>query len=270
MSGGQLLFYAAAFAYLAAGWMSINEVIWQRRCYGRWLGTTLLLAAACIALAIGERWLAYGQGPFLTMYEVLISSLFSLSLVYGVASLAYPVVRVGAPFAVGIMLLLFLWALNTDPGFKHLPPTYQTPWLWAHVITGKLFLGCCLIATSLGIWLIYTGNRAGLSSKALDRRQLIEKQIWSWLTLAFLFHSGMLMAGAVWAQDAWGRYWDWDPLETWAFGTWLCMAIALHGRSAFNIGPRGISLFAAGTFLLAFLTFFGVPFFSINPHQGAV
>ncbi len=266
MSDGHVWLYPAAVAYLAAGWLAMRGFHIPCPKQGRWTAIALLLGALCVALSISDRWMAYGQGPFLTMYEVLISSLFSLSLVYGLAALLFPAVRVGAPFATGTILLLLLWAVYTDPGFKPLPPTYQTPWLWAHVITGKLFLGCCLIATSLGLWLIIHSGRV----TATDQRQGIEKQVWFWLTVAFLFHSGMLMAGAVWAQDAWGRYWDWDPLETWAFGTWLCMAIALHGRAAYRIGPRGASLFALGTFLLAFLTFFGVPFISINPHQGAV
>ena len=80
----------------------------------------------------------------------------------------------------------------------------------------------------------------------------------------------MLIAGAVWAQDAWGRYWDWDPLETWAFATWLCMAGGLHLRAAFGLRPRLGSAILLFSFVMAFLTFFGVPFVSLNPHQGAV
>jgi len=268
MNGEQILIFPAGLAFLLAGWLTLNGL--GRADQNRWIGASILTGALCVALAIATRWLTYGQGPFLTMYEVLISSLFSLSFVYGLAVLSFPVVRVGAPFAVGALLLLFLWAVNTDPGFKPLPPTYQTPWLWAHVVTGKLFLGCCLVATSLGLWLLFSPQR--MQQKLGDGmpRQSIERLVWLWLTIAFLFHSSMLTAGAVWAQDAWGRFWDWDSLETWAFVTWLCMAVSLHSRAVYRIGPRGASLFALATFVLAFLTFFGVPFISINPHQGAV
>jgi ABC-type transport system involved in cytochrome c biogenesis permease subunit len=88
--------------------------------------------------------------------------------------------------------------------------------------------------------------------------------------VAFVFHSGMLIAGAVWAQDAWGRYWAWDPLETWAFGTWLAMVFALHARVSLNLAITPQRLLLVGVFLLAFLTFFGIPFISIAPHKGAV
>ena len=80
----------------------------------------------------------------------------------------------------------------------------------------------------------------------------------------------MLIAGAVWAQDAWGRYWNWDPLETWAFATWVAMVAALHARIAFRM-PESVGYgLVAGVFVLAFLTFFGVPYVSTAAHQGAL
>jgi len=80
----------------------------------------------------------------------------------------------------------------------------------------------------------------------------------------------MLIVGAVWAQDAWGRYWAWDPLETWAFLTWLVLAFSLHLRFTVKTTPRTGAILILGVFAVAFLTFFGVPFISKAPHKGAV
>ena len=82
------------------------------------------------------------------------------------------------------------------------------------------------------------------------------------------FRGLMLVAGAIWAQDAWGRYWAWDRLETWAFITWLLLALALHLRMTYKPAPRLSSAMAFAVFGIAFLTFFGVPFLSDRPHQG--
>ena len=87
---------------------------------------------------------------------------------------------------------------------------------------------------------------------------------------AFVFETLMLIVGAVWAQDAWGRYWGWDPLESWAFVTWLALAATLHARLAFRLSPRAHALWLGGVFVIAFLTFFGVPFLSETPHKGAI
>ncbi|MCG7961834.1 MAG: cytochrome c biogenesis protein CcsA [Candidatus Thiodiazotropha taylori] len=270
MSDYNLWFYLAAISYHLLAVLSIQELIDRCNDYSRWIGGLVVAGTLFVTIAIAWRWLSYGQGPFLTMHEILISSLFSLSLIYGLAYVFVPITRIGAPFASLTMLLLFYWAVNSDPGIRLLPPTYETPWLWVHVIFGKLFLGSCLLATSIGIWLLTPVKRFVRSVRYLWVPQQLERQVWIWLSIAFLFHTVMLIAGAVWAQDAWGRYWDWDPLETWAFITWLCMAITLHMRSVFPPGPRTLSMLAMGVFVLAFLTFFGVPFISINPHQGAV
>ena len=87
---------------------------------------------------------------------------------------------------------------------------------------------------------------------------------------AFVFDTLMLVVGAVWAQDAWGRYWGWDALESWAFATWVALEALLHARATLRPSPEQHGAWLAGVFVLAFLTFFGVPFISTTPHQGAL
>ena len=227
---------------------------------GRWI----LVGAAVFALAIAVRWVAFGQGPFLTMYEILLSSLFSLGLVYGLACLLRPGACRGAPVATLVLMVMVAWLAFTDPQYRPLPATYGNPWLWAHVVLGKIFLGCCLVAASLAATALLKLGGCPIREPDVDRAA------WQWLMVAFVFHSGMLVAGAVWAQDAWGRYWAWDPLEAWAFATWLAMVFALHARLSLQLSPGAQRLIIVGVFVLAFLTFFGVPFVSHAPHKGAV
>ena len=99
----------------------------------------------------------------------------------------------------------------------------------------------------------------------LPRPEALEELAFRFMAIGFVFETLMLVSGAIWAQDAWGRYWAWDPLETWAFLTWLSLAAFLHARVAFRIGPRASALMILGVFALAFLTFFGVPFVSTAP-----
>ena len=112
----------------------------------------------------------------------------------------------------------------------------------------------------------------GLSGLILARlaAQGLEELAFRFMAIGFVFETLMLVSGAVWAQDAWGRYWAWDPLETWAFLTWLSLAAFLHARVAFRVGPRASAVMIIGVFVLAFLTFFGVPFISTAAHKGAV
>jgi ABC-type transport system involved in cytochrome c biogenesis permease subunit len=270
MNAEQIWLYGGACCYLAGAYLSLLEVL-RRRPYAGWVQLLLLAGAASIGAAIAERWVELGHGPFLSMYEILVSSLFSLGALYGLAHWRFPEIRAGAPVALAVILVLLLWIGVVERDSLPLPPTYETPWLWAHVLTGKLFLGACLVAASLALLvLLPTAWRASLMGVWPLPAQTMDLLVWRWLILAFLCHSAMLVAGAVWAQDAWGRYWDWDPLETWAFATWLVMAAGLHARAAFRLHSRTGSAIVMVTFVLAFLTFFGVPFISLAPHQGAV
>ncbi|MBW2422563.1 MAG: cytochrome c biogenesis protein CcsA [Deltaproteobacteria bacterium] len=228
----------------------------------------LVCGVIFLGAAIAERWLRVGYGPFITLYEVLLSNLFTLGLIYALVYWLVPAVRPATPAAVGVLLLLGAWSLAVPRLPSRLPPTYENPWLWVHVGVGKIFLGSCLVAASLAGLLLKRSWRRSEAGGCSER--LLDTLAWRFLAVAFVFHSLMLIAGAVWAQDAWGRYWSWDPLETWAFLTWLAMAVLMHARVTYRVPDwLGWSMIIA-IFILAFATFFGVPFVSIAPHKGAI
>ena len=131
------------------------------------------------------------------------------------------------------------WLLTTNPADTHFPATYETPVLWLHVLLGKVFLGCALLATGLaGVLLLRRwplGQRA--FKPACRVRRPGGRLAWQWMLVALVFESLMLIAGAVWAQDAWGRWWAWDPLETWAFLTWLLLVGCGACAAARHAGP---------------------------------
>jgi ABC-type transport system involved in cytochrome c biogenesis permease subunit len=224
-------------------------------------GAALLAALALHTLAIGMRWATLGHGPFTTLHEALSSNLWSLALVIACAAWALREVRAALPAAMPVLLLLAAWLAASDARPGHLPPTYDTPLLYLHTLVGKLFLGLLLVALALAL-------RAARSAGALALR--LDELAHRFAAFAFVFETLMLIVGAVWAQDAWGRYWGWDPLESWAFVTWLALAAALHARLAWRQSPAQHALALGAVFVLAFLTFFGVPFVSMVPHKGAI
>jgi len=228
----------------------------------------LLVATITLAAGLAMRWDRLGQGPFMTLFEVLHSNLFSLTFVYMFIYWRVEKTRPALPVVMGFLLLLSVWALNAGTEPRVLPPTFDHPWLWIHVISGKIFLVFCMAGTSLAILLLgqklFSGINGRLQAASYD------PVVWRLMAVAFIFHSFMLVAGAVWAHDAWGRYWSWDPLETWSLLTWLSLAVVLHMRITFQ-SPAWLGwLLVIGVFILAFLTFFGVPFFSIAPHKGVM
>lgn len=233
--------------------------------------TLVLLSLSVVATGIGIalRWVETGQGPFLTLYEILLSNLFSLGLFFLLAFLLVPAVRSAATIALPFLAALGLWTFRVPSDSILLPPTFDNPWLWAHVIAGKLFLGAALVATSLSVHLLLRLAQR-VHATTFPRVDELDVQVWRFASLAFVFDSAMLIAGAAWAHDAWGRYWAWDPLETWALLTWLALALVLHARVGFALPKWSGWVGMCGVFVLAFLTFFGVPFLSVAPHKGVM
>jgi len=231
------------------------------------LATGLAVTACLVAIAV--RWQQTGNGPFLTMYEVLLSNLFSLGFIYAVVHVTVARARPASLLVLPLLVVLGLWTLDSSPAPLELPATYDTALLWIHVGVGKVFLGMNMVAVGLAA-LVFVHHFSGHSmiTWAATTEEALDDLAWRFMAVAFVFHSLMLIAGAVWAQDAWGRFWAWDSLETWAFITWLVMALSLHARVTWRIPRWAGSLMILSVFVLAFLTFFGVPFTSVGPHKG--
>jgi ABC-type transport system involved in cytochrome c biogenesis permease subunit len=262
--------WAGVAGYLASAGAAWRGVV-RRGFDDRAVLIPLAVGVVLLAVAVSERWLRLGHGPFLSLYELLLSNLLTLGLLYALAYWRIAQVRAGAVVVLPILLVLGAWAISVPPEPTHLPATFDNPWLWVHVIMGKIFLAACLTAVGLaGILLIRL--RAGHHGwRATDPAPAdLDAVAWRFMALAFVFDSLMLLAGAAWARDAWGRFWGWDPLETWAFVTWLVLGTVLHVRVTYGLKDWIGWLLIVVVFILAVLTFLGVPFVSQAPHKGVM
>ena len=264
----QAFLILGVIAYLLAALAAWAGVLTNQR-LDNMVGTAITIGVIACLLSIVLRWLQTGNGPFLTLYEVLISNLFSLGFIFVLVYIIIPAARSAALFVLPLLCLLGWWTLDSDAAPLELPATYNTALLWIHVGVGKVFLGMNMVAVGLaGLIFVRQLKTRLLLNTAVSADDELDDLAWRFMAVAFVFHSLMLIAGAVWAQDAWGRYWAWDSLETWAFITWLVMALSLHLRITYRIPKWSGSLLIFVVFILAFLTFFGVPFTSLGPHKG--
>ena len=172
------------------------------------------------------------------------------------------------------LFILMGWLLVVDPANSEYPSTYHTVWLYVHIGFGKIFMGAALLAAALGVVVLLRATAERLLSLSaplfsrLPTDDVLDAFGYRFIAIAFVFDTLMIVAGAIWAQDAWGRYWNWDTLEVWSLINWLLVALALHVRPTFHVSPRVSALLGIGVFLVAFVNFFGVPFLSRAAHQG--
>jgi len=225
------------------------------------------LASHTVAMAL--RWDRVGHGPYVDLFEILSSNIWSLHLAVLIACLWFPRIRPSLAPMLLVLQVLVVWLFTVSPSGADVPVTYDTIWLPVHVTLGKVFLGCIVVAVGLSA-VILLRRYSGRAFASMPGDKTLEELAYRFTIAAFLFESLMLVAGAIWAQDAWGRYWAWDPLESWAFVTWLTVVVYLHLRTMRNVRPVVGAVLVIGIFVLAFSTFFGMPFVSVAPHKGAI
>nr|YP_010813940.1 cytochrome c biogenesis protein [Eremophila magnifica]UOI01074.1 cytochrome c biogenesis protein [Eremophila magnifica] len=113
-------------------------------------------------------------------------------------------------------------------------------------------------------------NTSFFSPKNYYRSQLIQQlDYWSYrvISLGFVFLTIGILSGAVWANEAWGSYWSWDPKETWAFITWIIFAIYLHTRTNIKWKGTDSAIVAFIGFLIIWICYFGVNLLGIGLHS---
>ena len=231
----------------------------------------LIVGVVLLGIAIGMRWVRIGHGPWISLFELLMSQLWSLGLVFVILYWRLPGLRPAAVIVLPVMWILGSWVLTLEPAPSHFPPTYFNNWKWVHVGLGKIFLALLLAAVGLaGVMILRNTQRGRAWFQAMPSNNVVDRLAWRFMMLALVFDSLMLIAGAVWAQDAWGRYWAWDALETSAFLTWLLIAIGLHIRLSYRIPFWLSGVLIISVFALAFATYFGAPYISPAAHKGVI
>jgi len=231
----------------------------------------IVLGVLLLTIAIAARWIRIGHGPWISLFELLMSQVWSLGLIFAVLYWKLPGLRPSTVIVLPVMWILGSWVLMLEPGISHFPATYYNVWKWSHVGLGKIFLALLLAGVGLGgVMILRTTERGKIWFRAMPSDATIDKLAWRMMMLALVFDSLMLIAGAVWAQDAWGRYWAWDSLETSAFLTWIFLAIGLHVRLTYKIKPWVSGAIIIGVFMMAFSTYFGIPYLSPSAHKGMV
>ena len=167
-------------------------------------------------------------------------------------------------------LLLLLPALAASPLFFAEPvppiPILQSYWLVLHV--SFAFIGESLFLVAFVASLLRVITRDTEASKPGIRR--LDRISYHSILAGFpVYTAGALLFGAVWAYNAWGRFWGWDPKETWALITWIIYALYLHVRLVVRADEKICAWISVAGFLVTLFTFFGVNYLLPGLHSYA-
>ncbi len=237
----------------------------------QWLPKGIALTIAGLLfhiLWIGLRWKETGHGPYLNLYEVASSDSIIAIIIYLLAQWKYPKLKICGIIVLPIVILLLgFGALSTkDPVTSS--PILDSYWLVVHVLTAKLAFGSYLISFALAVAFILEERHPHLRILAwFPRQPVTEELIRKFISLGFLNHSVMLVSGSIWANVAFGSYWSWDAIETWALIAWIIYGIffhlvTIHGWKGEKMAWMSITAMVSMVFAL-----FGVPLVFDSAHN---
>jgi cytochrome c-type biogenesis protein CcsB len=263
-----LILSIVTFVYGLAGVLYLFAWVFQKETPAV-MATWVTLAAVLGNVAgLGLRWvesysIGYGHAPLTNLYESLTFFALTIAVIYLVIEWRYRNRRIGA-FALPLACLALAYASLKVPGkdIQPLIPALKSNWLIAHVVT--CFIGYAAFAIAFGVSIMYLIKNSAGDRPAdgmigwLPSRVILDELTHQLIMFGFLFLTIGIITGAVWADTAWGRYWGWDPKETWSLITWFVYAILLHARMMRGWRGARIAAISIAGFAAVLFTYFGV------------
>lgn len=258
--GGLLLVLAFSMLFQQKRWTKAG--VWI-------LGTLILCVFLYHMYGMGMRWYIAGYAPWSNSYETMVYVGWA-TILAGFLFVRKSILT----FALATLfggIILFVSGLNwMDPEINPLVPVLKSPWLMFHVAVivaayGFFGISCLIGLTNMGL-IICSGKRhATLLSTRIKELSIVNEMA---LLVGLALMTIGTFLGAVWANESWGRYWGWDPKETWALITMIVYAVVTH----LHLLKRFYSLWLFNmTSVIAFssvlMTFFGVNYFLSGMHS---
>ena len=248
----------AAFLYIVS-W------IFRKEAPGKAAFWTAVLGLAGNTAGIILRWIEsyqmdIGHAPLSNMYESLIFFSWTILIIYLFVEQKYKNRTIGA-FVTPLAFFAMAYASLQSSTIQPLVPVLKSNWLIAHVIA--CFIGYAAFAIAFGTSGMYLIKKREINGKSpllkkLPKANTLDELTYQMIMLGFLFLSIGIITGAVWANSAWGRYWGWDPKETWSLITWFIYATLLHAKMMRGWHGKRIAFLSMAGFAAVLFTYFGV------------
>lgn len=228
---------------------------------GRIATAFMVLGFLLLFAGVTARGISAGRVPWGNMYEFSITSALAFSGAYLFTLRKYDLRWLGLLVSTLVLLTLGSAVAILYRPSAPLVPALKSTWLVIHVSAAIISGGVFLLANTVAATYLYLdsmekkGERRNWA-KRLPSLEVLDQLSYRLVAFVFPLWTFAVIAGAIWAEHAWGRYWGWDPKETWAFITWVGYAAYLHARV--TVGWRGrraawLCIFAGSTFLFNYV-----------------
>jgi len=214
----------------------------------------MLHTAALIARGIGAQRL-----PLTNQYEFATSFAWGIALCFIIFEKKYNFMAMGS-FVAPIVFLIIGYAAMQNKDVRPLMPALQSNWLGIHVSLAILSYGSFGVAAGVsGMYLLRNKlPEDEFIKKHVPSLEKLDILSYKAISLGYLLLTLVIVTGAIWAERAWGRYWAWDPKETWSFITWIIYSVYLHVRISKGWKGRSAAIFSVIGFICVLFTYIGI------------
>ncbi len=267
-----VLMWSAVTLYALSAILFIVGFVFRREGIRRFALTAAAAGLVPHLAAIGVRWVRLGHGPYLGFYEVVSTYAFMSVVMLAIIVRKYRSLSLVGVVVMPIAFLLLAAAMLAPKSGIEVTATLASWWLAVHVTFAKLAYSSFIAATGLAVLYLMRekleSGRFGDVFAKLPRQEIVDDLSFRFIGVGFIFLGIMIAAGAIWANEAWGRYWNWDPIETWSLISWVIYAVYLHLRLTMGWRGRKAAWVAVAALPLILFSVAGVPL-AYNSIHGA-
>lgn len=258
-----IFIWIALWIYGASSLLFLYGVVFRKEGVERWGWRAALAGFISQTVSMGIRWAATGHPPVMRAYEMALLGSWLTLIIFGMLRYWHRRIEVIGVAVMPVILMMIGKGIMGRPYLEPMAPPFKSNWLWLHVLFAWVAYGAFCIAAGLAI-LYLLKERAELRGKGtmfyerFPGLPTINDLTLRLVIFGFVALSVQIGAGALWAYNLWGRYWGWDPIETWSLITWLVYGTYIHLGVTLGWKGRKMAWLALISLIFLFITYGGI------------
>jgi ABC-type transport system involved in cytochrome c biogenesis permease subunit len=253
--------------YVLTTVVNVAGVIFEKRHLERLSYTGAWVGLALHSIVIAIWWKQVGHGPYMAPAEVLSSDSWMVICCFLLFLRLYPRIREASVLVFPSAFLMLALSLFYNPGIRTLPTTFRSIWLVIHIGLYKVSLATLVIGFAFSVFYLRKSRKQTSWLERLPDCATLDVYAYRFAGFGFIFWTIGMLAGSIWAYQSWGRFWGWDPVETWSLITCLLLGLYLHLRRFFRLQGSRAAWFFIFCFLLSLMAIFVMSHLSTSIHS---
>lgn len=264
------LFNIAVVGYLLSTVIYFLFFVNKNEKLGKYGNVIIKIAFVFHTLALIARGVGAKRVPLTNQYEFATSFAWGIALCFIIFQRKFDFTIMGT-FVAPIIFIIIGYAAMQNKDVRPLMPALQSNWLTIHVSTAVISYGAFGVGAGISVMYLLRDKfrEDEFFKKHMPSLEKLDSMSYRVISLGYLFLTLVIVTGAIWAERAWGRYWAWDPKETWSFITWIIYSIYLHVRISRGWKGKKAAWFSVIGFICVLFTYIGVNMLLPSVHSYA-